>query len=358
MTQPHGGGSGPSAEPVPESPHAGEPYADRPTVTFSTASGDRPTVQIPTGRPVPAADDFIDAAPADAPWPPPGAYPDEAPGLFTDSGRLAPSPYTEPSSAEPPAFAEAASSAPEPSLSAPTEQFRALREPYSESTDPQPPYWRQPPPSEPFHARHEKPGEWRTEPPEHLAFEHSPPAEVQPGVQDEITPFGYRMVQPPPWEVPLQPGADTGDRRRRTGLWVSVALTATLLLCGGGAFSAYLLLRDADGSGAPDPATVVNEFMTAIYTRQDAGAADDLVCREARDKDRLATRVEQIKGLSNLYNGPSFRWDDPAVTGESDDRATVSVRLTMSTDDEKTAQQQLTFTTVRKTGWLVCEIQG
>ena len=36
----------------------------------------------------------------------------------------------------------------------------------------------------------------------------------------------------------------------------------------------------------------------------------------------------------------------------------MSVQLTMTTDDEKTAQQKLTFTTVHKTGWLVCEIAG
>src|SRR5687767_4321082 len=43
--------------------------------------------------------------------------------------------------------------------------------------------WQQPPPDGPFRARHEKPGEWQTEPPEHLSLEHSPPAEVQPGLQ-------------------------------------------------------------------------------------------------------------------------------------------------------------------------------
>jgi hypothetical protein len=162
--------------------------------------------------------------------------------------------------------------------------------------------------------------------------------------------------QPHPWQVPLQPDKD--DRRRKTGLWVSVALTTTLLLCGGGAFSAYLLLRDADGSGAPDPATAVNEFLTAVYTRQDAAAANEMVCREARDEDRLAARVSQIKGLASEYDGPAFRWNEPAVSTQTDERATVSVQVTMSTDDEKTAEQMLTFTTVRKSGWLVCEITG
>jgi hypothetical protein len=210
--------------------------------------------------------------------------------------------------------------------------------------------WRQPPPTGPFHARHEKPGEWRYDPPEHLAHQHSPPAEVQDPAR--MTP----AAGPPPWQVP--PGPDAGERRRRTGLWLSVALTTTLLLCGGGAFSAYVLLRDADSGGAPDPATAVNDFLTAVYTRQDAAAAGETVCREARDADRLAARVDQIKGYAGAYDAPSFRWDEPSVGGQSDERATVSVRLTVSTEDEKTAEQQLTFTTVRKTGWLVCDVTG
>jgi hypothetical protein len=36
----------------------------------------------------------------------------------------------------------------------------------------------------------------------------------------------------------------------------------------------------------------------------------------------------------------------------------VSVQLTMSTGDEKTAEQDLRFTVIRKTGWLVCEVAG
>jgi hypothetical protein len=46
------------------------------------------------------------------------------------------------------------------------------------------------------------------------------------------------------------------------------------------------------------------------------------------------------------------------VAGSGDDRALVSVQLTMSTADEKTAQQQLEFTVIHKTGWLVCEVSG
>lgn len=268
---------------------------------------DRPTVQLSAERPAGAAadrpDDFIDAPPAEeVAWPPFGAFDDE---------REKPTQLIHPG-------------------------------------DQQVTAWQ---PAQPWHAQHEKPGEWRTTPPEHLAYQHSPPADIQ----EQPTALMH-PAQPEPWQVPLKPDAD--DRRRRTGLWISVALTAALLLCGGGAFSAYALLRDTGGGGAPDPATAVNEFMTAVYTRQDASAANDLVCREARDADRLAIRVSQIKDLAKEYDGPAFRWSEPAVSARTDERATVSVQLTLTTDDEKTADQQLTFTTVRKSGWLVCEIAG
>jgi hypothetical protein len=298
-----------------------------------------PPQPIPPPEPVPAPEpphesapnasgaDFIDAGPdaTDVAYPPAGAFDDER---GTPTQEIAP--VTEPL----PAMSE---------MSAPTAPIPPV------AAD-APTMWRQPPPSEPFHARHEKPGEWKYDPPEHLAHQHSPPAEVH-----DPTYF-MPTVPHQPWEIPLT--ADDADRRRRSGLWISVALTTTLLLCGGGAASAYLLLRDSDSTGAPDPAAAVDEFMTAVYTRQDATAAAELVCREARDKNKLAGRVEQIKGYGAEYDAPSFRWADPAVDSQTEDRATVTVQLTMSTEDEKTAQQQLTFTTIRKSGWLVCEISG
>jgi len=202
-------------------------------------------------------------------------------------------------------------------------------------------------PAGPWHAQHEAPGQWQTQPPEHLAWQHSPPTEVAPG---EPIWSGPRQ----PWQVPPSP-APPG---KRGALWVSVALAATLLLCGGGAVSAYFLLRDADNPGSPDPATAVNRFLDAVYTRQDATAADDLVCREARDKTKLADRVREIKTYSDGYQDPVYRWDEPSVASSGEDRALVSVQLTVSTADEKTAQQQLEFTVIHKTGWLVCEVAG
>jgi hypothetical protein len=227
------------------------------------------------------------------------------------------------------------------------------------------PVWQQPRPTEPFHARHEKPGEWRTEPPEHLALEHSPPAEVQPGVQHDLPTEAIPLsMLPHPWEVPFDPHATEtvvlgSPPRRKRPFWVVAALILTLLIFGGGTVSAYLLLRDAEsGKGAPDPATAVNRFMTAVYTQQDPATAEQAVCREARDPAKIKARIDQIKGYANEYDTPSFRWTDPAVVDRLDEKAVVGVRLTLITNDEKTAYQQLTFTVVRKSGWLVCDVRG
>jgi flagellar basal body-associated protein FliL len=158
-----------------------------------------------------------------------------------------------------------------------------------------------------------------------------------------------------PWQVS---GAEP-PKRRRTGLWVSLALVITVLLCGGGGVSAFLLLRNAEaGDGAPDPATAVQEFMTAVYRDKNATAASELVCSESRDAKKISSKVAEVKAYDNQYDQPRFAWDDPSVAGETEERATVSVALTMTTQDEKTAQQQLTFTVVKKTGWWVCEIAG
>jgi hypothetical protein len=262
-----------------------------------------PPQPIPPGEPVPVPEpphafDFIDAPPDPYParWPPSGAYADEAP------------------TATMPAVVSSLA----------TEHTQVI------------------PATSPWQAQHEAPGQWQTQPPETMGW----PTENQP------EPIWSGPQQP--WQVPPAPAT----KGKRGGLWVSLALAATLALCAGGATSAYLLLRDADNPGSPDPATAVNRFLTAVYTQQDASAADDLVCREARDRTKLADRVNEIKAYSAGYQDPVFRWDEPAVSDSDEDRAKVSVQITMSTGDEKTAKQALDFTVIRKTGWLVCEVSG
>ncbi|MCU7722352.1 hypothetical protein ODJ79_01360 [Actinoplanes sp. KI2] len=161
----------------------------------------------------------------------------------------------------------------------------------------------------------------------------------------------------PIWSGPPQP-SPPAPKGKRGALWVSLALTATLMLCAGGAVSAYFLLRDADNPGSPDPATAVNRFLTAVYTQQDATAANNLVCRDARDQTKLTERVNEIKKYANGYQDPVFHWDEPTVSASGDDRAKVKAEVTMSTGDEKMARQDLEFTVIHKTGWLVCEVSG
>jgi hypothetical protein len=305
--------------PVPQPPHAWPPVA----APVSSPVDSWP----PVARPV---DDFIDAAPDPvAPeFPPPGAWapdPSPDPGLSGLDTAEQPLVTHDPTQIIPAVPAHAL-----------TAEVRSI--------------WQQPAPASPWHAQHEAPGEWQTAPPEHLAWPHAAPADAPPGAE----PIWSGPAQHP-WQVPL--GAEP-PRRRGAALWVSVALAATLLLCGGGAVSAYFLLRDADNPGAPDPATAVDRFLTAVYTQQDASAADALVCREARDKTKITDRVNEIKTYSDGYQDPVYRWDAPAVATKADDRALVSVQLTMSTGDEKTAEQDLRITVIRKTGWLVCEVAG
>lgn len=299
--------------------------------------------------------DFIDAAPsaADAAYPPPGSFADDTATIpAVTAGQASPA---QDRTEQIPAVSDQTQQLPAvPSAGSATEQLPAVPPAGQAPAAEAPTVWHQPPPDGPWHARHEKPGEWQYDPPEHLAFEHSPPAEVQHPSLLAAAAVPAPPVQP--WQVQLKP--EDGNRRRRNGLWISIALTTTLLLCGGGAASAYLLMRDSDASGAPDPAAAVDDFLTAVYTRHDPAAAGESVCREARDADKLTAKVEQIKGYAAEYDSPSFRWNQPTVDGRTEERATVSVQVTMSTEDEKTARQQLTFTTVRKTGWLVCEIAG
>lgn len=264
-------------------------------------------------RPAPPVIDFIDAAPepGDTSYPPAGSFADEA-----------------------------------------LHHSDADETPHHENTQviaPEPSGWQPAPATSPWHAQHEAPGEWQTTPPEHLAWQHTIPAE---GPQSPEPIWAGAPQQP--YQLPLEPGGP----RRRSALWISLALVGTLLLCGGGAVSAYLLLRDADNPGSPDPATAVDRFLTAVYTEQDAGAADDLVCREARDETKIADRVADIKAYADGYTDPVFRWADPKVSDNTEDRALVSVELTMSTADEKSSSQDLEFTVIRKTGWLVCEVAG
>ncbi|MGW4497029.1 Rv0361 family membrane protein [Micromonospora sp. NPDC004336] len=163
-------------------------------------------------------------------------------------------------------------------------------------------------------------------------------------------------VPPPPAGHPPypQPGA---PRKKRGVLIASIALAVILLLCAGGGAVAFLTLRDAEsGTGAGEPVAAVEQFLTAVYQDRDAGRAAALVCSSARDDKKVAAKVAEVEKYASTHRNPRFRWSSPKVDDQTGDRATVTTKVTMTTADEKIAEQDLRFTVVKKTGWRVCEV--
>lgn len=140
-------------------------------------------------------------------------------------------------------------------------------------------------------------------------------------------------------------------------LIASIALAVILLLCAAGGVVAFLTLRNAEsGEGAKEPAVAVDEFLTAVYQERDADKAAALVCSSSRDEKQIAAKVAEVEKYVSAHQNPRFRWSSPKVDNQTGDRATVTTKVTMTTADEKVADQDLRFTVVKKTGWWVCEV--
>lgn len=142
--------------------------------------------------------------------------------------------------------------------------------------------------------------------------------------------------------------------------WTTTIMLAVLLLLGGGGVSAYLMLRKADGPGAADPRSAVTQFLAAVYTEQDARRAAALVCPDARNQDSITRKIDEITGSVRRYRDPRFSWDEPRVEDETSDRARVTVTITLTTGDDRIAEQRLGLTVVREetAGWWVCEVES
>ncbi|SCL21146.1 hypothetical protein GA0070616_2218 [Micromonospora nigra] len=178
----------------------------------------------------------------------------------------------------------------------------------------------------------------------------TPPPAGRPGEDQAAFP-------PAPPGYPPYPGAAPAPKRKRGALIAALALAVVLVLCAGGGVVAFLTLRDAGaGEGAQEPAVAVDQFLTAVYTDRDAGAAAKLVCSSARDEDRIAAKIAEVEKYAQTHRNPRFRWSSPKVDNQTGDRATVSTTVTVTTADEKVADQNLRFTVVQTTGWWVCEV--
>lgn len=175
-------------------------------------------------------------------------------------------------------------------------------------------------------------------------------APTQPGAPNSSS------IPPAPPAYPPYHGT-AGPKKKRGLLIAAIALVVIMVLCVGGGVVAFLTLRDVEtGEGAKEPAVAVDEFLTAVYKDRDATKAAGHVCAASRDDDKIAAKVAEVEKYAATYQNPRFRWTTPKVDNQTGERATVSTRLTMTTADEKVADQELRFTVVQKTGWWVCEV--
>ncbi|MBL6278729.1 hypothetical protein JMF97_21440 [Micromonospora fiedleri] len=178
------------------------------------------------------------------------------------------------------------------------------------------------------------------------------PTELPPPPPTSPPPPGYPPTGYPPYAAPAG-----RPPRKRGALLAALALAVVLVLCAGGGVAAFLTVRNAEsGEGAPEPSVAVDEFLTAIYQERDAAKASRLVCSSARDQQKIRAKVAEVEEYLSAHQSPRFRWDTPKVDNETGDRATVTTTVTVTTADEKIADQDLRFTVIRKTGWWVCEV--
>lgn len=173
----------------------------------------------------------------------------------------------------------------------------------------------------------------------------------------------YGAPGQPPYGVPGQPGAFGQPGAlpvpaKKSRKWLIVGITAGVLalLAGGGVTAAVLVARDADaGRGAPSAGEAVTEFMRATYRDRDHDRAAELVCGQALDRQRLDSKINEIEELVGPSGG-LFAWTDPTVTEESEQTATVTTTVKLTTNDERVSSVDLRFVVVRNDRWLVCEV--
>lgn len=197
----------------------------------------------------------------------------------------------------------------------------------------QPPHGDYPPPVDPFSTG--------PQPPYQAPPRYPPPV---------YPPVGYDPTQLPP---PLPP-----PPKKRRGLMITaIVFGVVLVLCAGGSIAAYFYLKDGGGKGASTAVAAVNDFLVAVYSDHDADKAEKLVCPEARKKSDLTKKINEVKQYKEGHKEPKFTWPEPTVAEQKDDSARLTVKVKVTTDDEKSVEQPLRFVAVKKNGWFVCEVQ-
>ena len=161
-------------------------------------------------------------------------------------------------------------------------------------------------------------------------------------------PYAYYPAPPPP-------------RKKSKALKiVLISLAAVFALCVSGSVTAFIWVRNtqAQPSGASTPDKAANDFLGAFYRTQDPARAKKTVCTQARDDKKIADQISEIRRFASNYQKATYTWNTPKVSGQTADKATISVELTMTTDDLKASKQQLTLDAVRDKGWWICGVHA
>lgn len=164
------------------------------------------------------------------------------------------------------------------------------------------------------------------------------------------------MVGPPmPYGYPAAPPPRKKSRALKI---VLISLAAVFALCVSGSAAAFIWVRNtaAQPTGADTPDQAASAFLTAFYRTQDPDRAKKTVCADARDDGKIAEQIGDLRRFTSNYDKPTFTWSTPRVSHVGADKATVSLDLTMTTEDLKASKQQLTLDAVKDKGWWICGV--
>jgi len=190
-------------------------------------------------------------------------------------------------------------------------------------------------------------GQFPTGPVQQQPFS-GPPYSGPPGMPTSGFPgaptSGFPYQQPPP-------------PKKKRGLMITLIVAAVaLVLCGGGGAAAYFVVKGNTGKGQASAVDAVNGFLKAVYKDKSTEDALKFVCASARNKTKLAARVDEIRKYDAGLSSPTYTWPAPTVDKQENNSATLTVPIKVATSDEKVAETKYKFLATNDNGWWVCEI--
>jgi hypothetical protein len=156
---------------------------------------------------------------------------------------------------------------------------------------------------------------------------------------------------------PMTPPAGLPERRHRSGLLIVAVLAGLVLLCAGGATSAYLLIQQDQPRGSAEPRGAIDGFLTAVFVSHSAADAASFVCPASRDDRELSRLVAEVGAFQDKYESPHTTWNyDPPVGPQP--KPAVTVTVTVSTSGQQVASKQFRLVLLNDRGWWVCDAEA